>query len=72
MAGAGMRVGHYAINWLLIIMTGLHFSRAVNEDFLIGLEFFGFKKYTAEKLVAHGHGHDEESHAPVVAAVETE
>jgi len=72
MAGAWMRVVHYAINWLFIIMTVVHFYLAVNEDFLIGLDFFGFKKYPAEKLVAHGHGHDEESHAPVVAVAETE
>jgi len=69
MAGAWMRVVHYMINWMFIIMTTIHFYLAVNEDLPIGLDFFGFKKYPADKLVVHGQGH-EEAHAPaaVVAA----
>jgi Ni/Fe-hydrogenase b-type cytochrome subunit len=63
-AGAWMRILHYAINWLVIIMTTVHFYLAVNEDLPIGLDFFGFKKYPEEKLAKHGH---EESHAPVGA-----
>lgn len=70
MAGAWMRVLHYTINWLFIIMTTVHFYLAVNEDLPIGLDFFGIKKYPAEKLAAHGHG---EAHAPAVAfAAETD
>lgn len=67
MAGAWMRVMHYAINWLFIIMTTVHIYLAVNEDLPIGLDFFGFKKYPEDKLVKHGHGHGhEESHAPAL------
>lgn len=70
MAGAWMRVVHYAINWLFIIMTVVHFYLAVNEDLPIGLDFFGVKKYPTERLVAHGH--DKEAHAPAVLAPGTE
>jgi Ni/Fe-hydrogenase b-type cytochrome subunit len=65
-AGAVMRIIHYIINWLFIIMTMIHFYLAVNEDFPIGLDFFGIKKYPREKLAAHGHGHAAASH-PVEA-----
>ena len=71
MAGAWMRVLHYAINWLFIIMTTVHFYLAVNEDLPIGLDFFGFKKYPEEKLVKHGHDH-EEAHAPAAATAPAE
>ena len=75
-AGAWMRVAHYAINWLFIIMTTVHIYLAVNEDLLIGLDFFGFRKYPAERLVKHGHGHahgHEESPAPALGvAAESE
>jgi Ni/Fe-hydrogenase b-type cytochrome subunit len=71
-AGAWMRVVHYAINWLFIIMTVVHFYLAVNEDLLIGLDFFGFKKYPADRLVTHGHGHEEAHGATAAIAAETE
>ena len=70
-AGAWMRVFHYAINWLFIIMTTVHFYLAVAEDLPISLDFFGFKKYPEDKLIKAGHGHDD-AHAPATAAAETE
>lgn len=71
-AGAWMRVLHYAINWLFIIMTTVHIYLAVNEDLPIGLDFFGFKKYPEEKLVKHGHGHGHEEPAAPVLGVAAE
>ncbi len=66
-AGAWVRIAHYAITWLFIILTTVHLYLAVAEDLPISLDFFGFKKYPEDKLVKGGHGH-EESHAPAVAA----
>jgi Ni,Fe-hydrogenase I cytochrome b subunit len=62
MAGAWMRVLHYVINWLFIIITTIHFYLALNEDLLISLDFFGFKKYPdhlLEEARAKAHEHDE-------------
>ncbi|MDO8849012.1 MAG: cytochrome b/b6 domain-containing protein [Coriobacteriia bacterium] len=66
-AGAWVRVVHYALTWLFILMTTIHIYLAVAEDLPISLDFFGFKKYPEDKLVKGGHGH-EEPHAPAVAA----
>ena len=57
-AGAWMRVVHYGINWMFIIMTTVHIYLAVNEDLPIGLDFFGLKKYPEDKLAKHGHAHE--------------
>ncbi len=67
-AGAWMRVAHYAINWIFIILTIVHAYLSLNEDFHIFLDFFGIRRYPDEfmaraKAEAHGHGH-----APAVAA----
>lgn len=73
-AGAWIRVVHYAINWLFIIITTVHFYLALNEDLLISLDFFGFKRYPDHlieeaKAKAHAeHGDHGEHGAPVLAA----
>lgn len=71
-AGAWMRVVHYAINWLFIIITTIHFYLALNEDLLISLDFFGFKKYPEQLLEqarAAAHHEHEEAPAPAAAMV---
>ena len=78
-AGAWMRIVHYVINWVFIIFTIVHAYLAINEDFLIGLDFFGIKRYPDELIEraranAH-HGHDDshgESHHSPIVAVEAE
>lgn len=72
-AGAWIRIVHYVINWLFIIITTIHFYLALNEDLLISLDFFGFKRYPdalIEQAKANAH---HEEHAPaMIAAADVE
>lgn len=61
MAVAWMRVLHYTITWLFIIMTTVHVYLAATEDIPIALDFFGVR-YGGK--IADGHG------APVSAPAE--
>ncbi|GAB4277976.1 MAG: hypothetical protein Kow0056_09810 [Coriobacteriia bacterium] len=51
LAGAWVRVVHYTINWLFIILTTVHAYLSVTEDLPAFLDFFGL-----------GGGHGEEEH----------
>jgi Ni/Fe-hydrogenase 1 B-type cytochrome subunit len=53
MAGAWMRVAHYTINWLFIIITLVHVYLACTEDVPVALDFFGVE-YKGK--IADGHG----------------
>lgn len=65
MAGAWMRVLHYVINWLFIILTTVHLYLALNEDMPIALDFFGVKK-----MEPTGQGHGEPAHGHIAAEVD--
>lgn len=70
MAGAWMRIVHYSINWLFIIITTVHIYLAAFIDFPCTLDFFGLKKLEIDPN-AHGHG-DEHAHAPAAASAAAE
>jgi Ni/Fe-hydrogenase 1 B-type cytochrome subunit len=63
LAGWWMRMVHYIINWLFIIMVTAHFYLSLTVDIPCSLDFFGLKKLK----VGDGHGHGEHT-APAGAA----
>ncbi|HEX9093548.1 MAG TPA: cytochrome b/b6 domain-containing protein [Coriobacteriia bacterium] len=66
MAGAWMRIAHYSINWLFIIITTVHLYLAAFIDFPCTLDFFGLKKLEIDASAFH-HG-DEHADAPAAAS----
>ncbi len=56
LAGWWMRIFHYIINWLFIIMVTAHFYLSLTVDIPCSLDFFGLKKLKVAE--GHGHGHD--------------
>jgi Ni,Fe-hydrogenase I cytochrome b subunit len=52
MAVAWMRVLHYTITWLFIILVTIHMYLSATEDIPVTLDFFGFGKEHEEE---HGH-----------------
>jgi Ni/Fe-hydrogenase 1 B-type cytochrome subunit len=70
MAGAVMRMAHFSITWLFIIITTVHIYLAAFIDFPCTLDFFGLK---ALELDPHAYDHrDESEHAHPAAAVEAD
>ncbi|KAF0208797.1 MAG: cytochrome b/b6 domain-containing protein [Actinomycetota bacterium] len=59
MAGAWIRVVHYAINWLFIIITTVHIYLAAGIDLPCTLDFFGLKKLETDPNAYH-HDHDDD------------
>ncbi|MCL4499856.1 MAG: cytochrome b/b6 domain-containing protein [Chloroflexi bacterium] len=71
MAREWVRVGHYAINWLLIVFTFVHVYLSITEDFPAFLFFF-FSYRTPKTLAAmehdsHGQGDRAPARQPRVA-----
>ena len=68
MAGAWMRIAHYSITWLFIIITTVHIYLAAFIDFPCTLDFFGLREL---ELDPHAYDHrDESEHAHPAAATE--
>jgi len=59
MAGAWVRIVHYSINWLFIIVTTVHIYLAAGIDLPCTLDFFGIKKMEVDPNAYH-HAHDDE------------
>ncbi len=57
-----MRIVHYIINWLFIILTTIHVYLSVTEDFPAFLNFFGLSFLDREHAAHEEHGHGEEDH----------
>jgi Ni,Fe-hydrogenase I cytochrome b subunit len=55
MAVAWMRILHYTLTWMFIIMTTVHVYLSATEDVPTTLDFFGF---------GSGEGHGDAAHAP--------
>lgn len=72
LAGLWMRMFHYIINWLFIIMVTSHFYLSLTVDIPCSLDFFGLRKLEITEG-AHGH-HEHEPHSPPlgVAPIEAE
>jgi len=64
MAGAWMRIAHYSINWLFIIITTVHLYLAAFIDFPCTLDFFGLKKLEVDPNAYH---HDDHGAEPAAA-----
>lgn len=71
MAGAWMRLLHYVINWLFIILTTVHMYLAASENLPLLKEFFGGKAAHGhgDAHAAHGHGHGVPAHGATAHAV---
>lgn len=67
MAGAIMRMVHYAINWLFVIVTTVHIYLAAFIDFPCTLDFFGLRKLEVDPNAYHHHDEHTPTTAPVVA-----
>lgn len=77
LAGWYMRIVHYVVNWLFIILTTIHVYLSLSEDFPAFLNFFGLSFLDREHAdhgghdehgSEHGHEHgDEGAHAPSAA-----
>ncbi|MBE0476350.1 MAG: cytochrome b/b6 domain-containing protein [Coriobacteriia bacterium] len=70
LAGWYMRITHYVVNWLFIILTTIHVYLSVTEDFPAFLNFFGLSFLDKEHA---GHEHEpEEGHVaePAMSKVE--
>lgn len=52
LAGAWVRIVHYVINWLFIVIVTIHVYLSVSEDFAAFLDFFGLG--FLDKRHAHG------------------
>jgi Ni,Fe-hydrogenase I cytochrome b subunit len=65
MAVAWMRVLHYAITWLFILLTTIHVYLSATEDIPVTLDFFGFGSHDEHADDAHG-----SAHAPAPANAE--
>ncbi len=76
LAGWWMRMIHYIINWLFIIMVTAHFYLSLTVDIPCSLDFFGLRKLEIKDGHGHGHEHEPAPHpAPAggpAAIVETE
>jgi len=61
-----VRIVHYILNWLFIIMTTIHLYLAATADVPCALDFFGLEEL---KVVegGHGHGHDTPATEPAPA-----
>jgi Ni/Fe-hydrogenase 1 B-type cytochrome subunit len=70
LAGWWMRMFHYVINWLFIIMVTAHFYLSLTVDIPCSLDFFGLKKLKV--VEGHGHGHDPHPAPSGSPAVEAE
>ncbi len=58
MAGAWMRIAHYSLTWLFIIVTTVHIYLAAFIDFPCTLDFFGLRKLECDPdAFHHGEGH---------------
>jgi Ni/Fe-hydrogenase 1 B-type cytochrome subunit len=67
LAGWWMRMIHYIINWLFIIMVTAHFYLSLTVDIPCSLDFFGLKKLDIKD--GHGHGdHPAPAGVPVAEA----
>ena len=64
LAGWWVRMVHYIINWLFIVMVTAHFYLSLTVDIPCSLDFFGLKKLE----IKDSHGHDHHP-APAGAAV---
>lgn len=53
-----MRIFHYILNWLFIIMTTVHLYLAASVDVPCALDFFGLQELKVNPD-AHGHGHED-------------
>ena len=82
LAGWYMRITHYIINWLFIILTTIHVYLSLSEDLPAFLNFFGLSVFDRENA-NHGdhddHGehddgesHDEHGHTPSPAFTESD
>lgn len=82
LAGWYMRIAHYIINWLFIILTTIHVYLSLSEDLPAFLNFFGLSVFDRENA-NHGdhddHGehddgesHDEHGHTPSPAFTESD
>lgn len=65
LAGAYMRVLHYILTWLFIVLTTIHVYLSATEDIPVTKDFFGFGDHAEE----HGEEHGEEHHGDVVKPV---
>lgn len=69
-----VRMLHYVLNWLFIIMTTIHLYLAASADVPCALDFFGLKELEV-KGGAHGHdqspshGHETPAAAPAPASL---
>jgi len=66
MAVAYMRILHYFLTWLFIIMTTVHVYLSATVDIPVTLDFFGLGKHEEDE--SHGHG----PHVPEPAAADTQ
>jgi len=62
LAGWYMRIVHYIVNWLFIILTTVHVYLSVSEDFPAFLNFFGLS-FLDRTHATHGDGDHGETHA---------
>lgn len=60
LAGWWMRILHYVINWLFILMVTAHFYLSLTVDIPCSLDFFGLREL--EVKPGHGHGAGDEGH----------
>jgi Ni/Fe-hydrogenase 1 B-type cytochrome subunit len=70
MAGAWMRIAHYSITWLFIIITTVHIYLAAFIDFPCTLDFFGLRELQVDPNAYHhaeDHGDDHGDAAPAAA-----
>jgi Ni,Fe-hydrogenase I cytochrome b subunit len=55
MAVAWMRILHYALTWMFIILTTVHVYLSATEDIPVTKDFFGFGEHSETE---DGHGHE--------------
>lgn len=65
LAGAWVRIIHYSINWLFIILVTVHMYLAIGEDFPATLDFFGIRKL---RINPDAHAHHDERHEDAQAS----
>jgi Ni/Fe-hydrogenase 1 B-type cytochrome subunit len=66
MAGAWMRIAHYSITWLFIIISTVHLYLAAFIDFPCTLDFFGLRTLEIDPNAYH-HAEDHGDAAPAAA-----
>ncbi len=64
MAGAWVRLVHYSVSWLFVILVTVHLYLAAGIDLPCTLDFFGIKKLDVDPNAYH-HDHDDHAGAPV-------